>query len=215
MPNSGPTVLTNIRVDLQLVADLVENNSRVLDIGCDDGQLLYHLVHEKQVDGRGIEISHAGVSACAKKGLSVIQGDAETDLSDYPSGIFDYVILSQTLQAVREPRFVLEQLMRIGRYAIVSFPNFGHWRIRAHFALKGVLPNTVTLPHPWYETPNFHLCTIRDFFKLCEIMDLKIEKMIAVNAQGQALYSPTLRWANLIGEQAVFLLSPQVCSTPK
>src|SRR5271167_3394401 len=151
------------RVDLLLVADMVERGSKVLDVGCGDGELLRILAERRDVDGRGIELSREGVNECVAKGLAVIQGDADTDLADYPDDAFDYVILSQTLQATRQPRVVLEHLLRIGRRAIVSVPNFGHWRIRAQVALLGRMPITKSLSHSWYDTPNIHFCTIKDF----------------------------------------------------
>ena len=159
-PLESPTAA---RVDLLLVADMVEANSRVLDVGCGDGALLRLLAEEKGVDARGIELSQRGVNDCVAKGLSVIQGDADTDLADYPDDAFDYVILSQTLQATRQPRKVLEHMLRIGRHAIVSFPNFGHWRIRAQVAFGGHMPLTRNLSYSWYDTPNIHFCTIQDF----------------------------------------------------
>ena len=195
-----------IRVDLRLIADMVEPGSRVLDIGCGDGELLYHLVHEKQVDGRGIELSQAGVNACVSHGLSVIQGDADTDLKNYPSGAFDYVILSQTLQATRDPRGVMAQLVRIGRRAIVSFPNFGHWRVRWHLLTKGRMPVTNSLPLKWYNTPNIHLCTILDFAALCEDLGIVVERALIINGDGRASEIRSLRRANLFGEQGMFLL---------
>lgn len=195
-----------IRVDLRLIADMVEPGSRVLDIGCGDGELLYHLVHEKQVDGRGIELSQAGVNACVSHGLSVIQGDADTDLKNYPSGAFDYVILSQTLQATRDPRGVMAQLVRIGRHAIVSFPNFGHWRVRWHLLTKGRMPVTNSLPLKWYNTPNIHLCTILDFAALCEDLGIVVERALIINGDGRASEIRSLRRANLFGEQGMFLL---------
>ena len=156
----------NLRVDLKLIADMVEPGSRVLDVGCGEGALLDWLGRNKNVDGRGIELSMAGVSAAVSHGLSVIQGDADTDLKDYPSGAFDYVILSQTLQATYEPKTVLANMLRIGRRAIVSFPNFGHWRVRTHLLFRGSMPVTDTLAYEWFDTPNIHFCTIRDFLTL-------------------------------------------------
>src|SRR5712671_3373578 len=145
----------NARVDHLLVAEMIEPRSRVLDVGCGDGELL-KLLESRGVDGRGIELSREGVNDCVAKGLSVIQGDADTDLIDYPDAAFDYVILSQTLQATRRPRAIIEQMLRIGRRAIVSFPNFGHGRIRTQLALRGRMPITENLPQSWYDTPNIH-----------------------------------------------------------
>lgn len=197
---------SRIRADLQLIADMIEPGARVLDIGCGDGALLEHLVYVKQVTGRGVELSQDGVNACVSRGLSVIQGDADTDLIDYPADAFDYVILSQTLQATHDPRHVLEQLVRIGRRAIVSFPNFGHWRVRLSLLCRGRMPMTDVLPASWYETPNIHLCTIRDFVALCADLDVEIEKALAIDDKGQAI-SVLGHWlANLLGEQGMFLL---------
>ena len=170
-----------IRVDLQLVADMVAARSRVLDVGCGDGALLDYLIHFKQVDGRGVELSQAGVNACVRHGLSVIQGDADTDLKDYPSDAFDYVILSQTLQATRDPRIVLRQLVRIGHRAIVSFSNFGFWRVRWHLAWHGRMPVAEARGLYWYDTPNIHPCTITDFVDLCRELDIAIESGLALD----------------------------------
>ena len=156
-----------LRTDLRLIAEMVAPGSRVLDIGCSDGALLEHLARERSVTGRGMELSQRNVNACVGRGLSVIQGDADTDLVEYPSDAFDYAILSLTLQATRDPRQVVEQMVRIGRHAIVSFPNFGHWRVRLNLLLHGRMPVTDALPEPWYETPNIHLCTLKDFIALC------------------------------------------------
>jgi methionine biosynthesis protein MetW len=205
--DSLPQARDGIRVDLQHIADMVAPKSRVLDVGCGDGALLDYLVHFKQVDGRGMEISQAGVNACVGIGLSVIQGNADTDLADYPSDAFDYAILSQTLQATSDPKGVLSQLVRIARRAIVSFPNFGHWRVRWHLLTQGTMPMTASLPEPWYETPNIHLCTIRDFLQFCAADGIAIEQAIAIDRPGRAAPIRSWRLANLTGEQGLFLLS--------
>ena len=196
------------RVDLVLIADMVEKGARVLDVGCGDGQLLRLLAQQRGVDGRGIELSQRGVNDCVAKGLSVIQGDADTDLAAYPDDAFDYVVLSQTLQATRRPKAVLEDMLRIGRKAIVSFPNFGHWRIRAQIAFNGRMPVTENLAWSWYDTTNIHFCTIRDFVALAGEVDARIERAVALEAGGKPIgfNAPWAFW-NLFGEQAVFLLS--------
>jgi methionine biosynthesis protein MetW len=202
---SGP--VSSIRVDLQLIADMVEPGSRVLDVGCGDGALLQHLWKSKGVDGRGIELSQAGVNACVRNGLSVIQGDADTDLKDFPSDAFDYVILSQTLQATHNPRTVLDHMSRIGKRSIVSFPNFGFWRVRLGLLVEGRMPVTENLPSQWYDTPNIHFCTIRDFVVLGREMNLQVERGLALNGDGRRLgLDPAGAVANLMAEQAVFLL---------
>lgn len=200
--------MTMLRPDHRLVFDWVNEGSRVLDVGCGDGVLLDHLAREKGVDARGIELSREGVAACVTKGLAVIQGDADTDLTDYPDDCFDCVILSQTLQATRRPRFVLEQMLRIGRNAIVSFPNFGHWRIRTRLLFSGRMPVTDNLPDTWYDTPNIHFCTIRDFVLLAEDVRAKILRADALDASGRPV-GVTMPWWfwNLMGEQGVFLLA--------
>jgi methionine biosynthesis protein MetW len=208
MSNGANGQRADIRVDLRLIADMVQPKSRVLDVGCADGALLDYLVRFKQVDGRGLELSQDGVNACVSQGLSVVQGDADVDLANYPAGAFDYVILSQTLQATRNPRQVLMELLRIGRHTIVSFPNFGYWRVRWHLLAHGRMPITETLDRPWYLTPNIHLCTISDFEHLCRETGIAIDKRITVNALGGGEAAPTSGWfANLFGEQAVYLLS--------
>lgn len=197
----------SIRVDLQIIADMIEPNSRVLDIGCGDGVLLDYLVKFKQVDGRGVELGPGGVNACVSAGLPVIQGDADADLADYPDHAFDYVVLSQTLQAMREPKTVVSHLLRIGRRAIVSFPNFAHWRVRLQIGLLGRMPVSETLPYQWYETPNIHFCSIKDFMVLCGELGITVEQSLALD-HGGALrrIGPWPFSANLLGEQAVFLL---------
>ena len=196
------------RVDLLVMADMVEPGSRVLDVGCGDGALLALLAERRAADGRGIELSREGVSACLARGLPVIQGDADTDLAGYPDDAFDYVILSQTLQATHRPRAVLEHMLRIGRRAIVSFPNFGHWRIRVQLLARGRMPTTDNLPDSWYETPNIHFCTVRDFVALCDEIGARVERAVALDAWGKPLRLNASWWSgNLFGEQAVFLLS--------
>ena len=195
------------RVDHLVVRDLVEPDARVLDVGCGDGALLALLRRERGVDGRGIEISREGVAACLGRGLAVIQGDADTDLAAYPDDAFDYVILSQTIQATRQPKVVLEHMLRIGRRAIVSFPNFGHWRVRSEIALRGRMPVTQNLPDTWYDTPNIHFCTIRDFVGLCRVVGARIERATALDAGGQPMRFTLPWWVwNLVGQQGVFLL---------
>jgi methionine biosynthesis protein MetW len=196
-----------IRVDLQIIADMIEPGSRVLDIGCGDGALLAYLSGHKQVDGRGLELSMEGVNRCVRNGLSVIQGDADQDLKDYPAGAFDYAVLSQTLQATRHPKEVLEHLGRIGRRAIVSFPNYGYWRTRLGLLLSGRMATTGPAHESWYDTPNIHRCTIRDFIELCRDVGLVIERGISLDSAGRtASFAATSRAANLFGEQALFLL---------
>jgi methionine biosynthesis protein MetW len=197
----------SIRVDLQLIADMIEPSSRVLDVGCGDGAFLDYLVHFRHVDGRGIELSTEGVKESISAGLSVIQGDADTDLKDYPDDAFDYVVLSQTLQAMVQPKVVLSHLLRISRRAIVSFPNFAHWRARLSLGVFGRMPVSTTLPHEWYETPNIHLCTIKDFVALCSELNIAIEAQKILNVEGRVRhFSAGMFSANLLGEQAVFLL---------
>lgn len=196
-----------IRVDLQLIADMIEPGSRVLDIGCGNGSLLAYLGREKQVDARGIEISTDGVQACVSAGLSVVQGDVETDLKNYPDGAFDYVILSQTLQAMMNPKAMLEQMTRIGKHVIVSVPNFAYWRLRLFIMFKGRMPVSENLPHEWYDTPNIHFCTVRDFVKLADEMGLTIERSLFLDAAGESrTIGNSVSMANWFGEQAVFLL---------
>jgi methionine biosynthesis protein MetW len=195
------------RIDLLLIAQMVEPNTRVLDVGCGEGELLHLLAETKNVDARGIELSQRGVNDCVAKGLSVIQGDADVDLVDYPDDAFDYVILSQTIQATRQPRKVLENMLRVGRRAIVSFPNFGHWRIRTQLGFRGRMPVTENLSYAWYDTPNIHFCTIRDFVGLVEVLDARIARAMALGRSGAPMRVNAPWWVwNLFGEQAVFLL---------
>jgi methionine biosynthesis protein MetW len=204
---NGNAALANLRGDLRLVANLIEGGSRVLDIGCGEGELLAYLTQWKGIDARGMEISQNGVNACVRNGLSVIQGDADHDLQDYPSDSFDYVVLSQTLQATYRPRSVLENLVRIGRYAIVSFPNFAHWRMRLGLLTRGRMPITPFLGHTWYDTPNIHFCTVLDFGDLCDDMGVTIERSVTLDRLGRPFrLNPRAGLANLLAEQALFLL---------
>ena len=203
-----PRETAGIRVDHLLMLDLVPAGARVLDIGCGDGALLALLRDRRGIDGRGIELSREGVNACLARGLPVIQGDADTDLANYPDGAFDVVMMSQTIQATRQPREVLEHLLRIGRQVIISFPNFGHWRVRSELALRGRMPMTDLLPEAWYETANIHHCTIRDFVFLCRLLGARIETAAALDSRGRAMRFALPWWIwNLFGAQGVFLLA--------
>ena len=196
------------RIDLKIITGFVTPGARVLDVGCGDGALLQLLEEEKQADGRGIELSQKGVNEAVARGLSVVQGDADHDLATYPDNAFDFVILSQTLQATHNPRLVLEELLRIGHKVVVSFPNFGNWRIRSQFVLNGRMPITDDLPYSWYDTPNIHFCTVRDFVALVEEIGARIEAAVGLYGNGRTFSRsvPLALW-NLIADQALFLLS--------
>jgi len=220
--------LPRSRVDFEIIADLIalpepflknatqfsdkdydknKERARVLDIGCGDGALLELLAHKHQIVGRGLELSQSGVDQCLSRGLSVIQGDADRDLVYYPNAAFDYVILSQTLQATHNPKQILQQMLRIGKRAIVSFPNFGYWRVRSSLFFRGKMPVTKELPYSWYDTPNIHFCTVRDFLDMVYEVDAKVEKAIVLDRAGKRIsyFLPRRAW-NLLGQQAVFLL---------
>lgn len=195
------------RVDHLLIAEMVAPGSRVLDVGCGDGALLQLLAETKATDGRGMELSREKVNACVMHGLSVIQGDADVDLDAYPDQAFDYAILSLTIQATQKPKAVLENLLRIGKRAIVSFPNFGHWRIRFDLLMTGRMPRTRNLPEPWYASPDAHLCTIVDFADLCDEVDAEVEQAMAFNSVGRRLpIRRPISLQNLLGEKAVFMM---------
>jgi methionine biosynthesis protein MetW len=200
--------MRTLRPDLAAIAALIAPGVRVLDVGCGEGDLLEHLVSEKNVDGRGIELSQHNVNACVARGLSVVQGDADTDLVDYPSSVFDVVILSQTIQATRSPRSVLSHLLRIGHRTVVSFPNFGHWRIRLALLFQGRMPRTTTLGYPWYETPNIHLCTISDFVALVRENGARIESSFALSEKGRTRPMRMDAWGpNFFAQGALFVLT--------
>ncbi len=200
-------VAKNMRLDQRLIADLVAPGSSVLDIGSGDGTLLEYLARTRGCDARGIELDMGEVTRSVARGLAVLQGDADTDLADYPDGAFDYVVLSRTLQAVERPREVLRQMLRIGRRALVSFPNFGHWQVRWQLVRTGRMPMTATWDRPWFETPNIHPCTVRDFFALCTREGYEVERWLAADEAGRrAPWRRHIALANLFGEQALFLL---------
>jgi methionine biosynthesis protein MetW len=195
------------RLDERLIADMIEPGARVLDIGSGDGSLIAYLSRARGCDARGIEIDMNEVARAVGQGLPVMHGDADQDLRHYRDGAFDYVVLSRTLQAVERPREVLSQMLRIGRHAIVSFPNFGHWQLRLQLLRTGRMPMTQTWARPWYETPNIHPCTIRDFLALAEAEGCRVERWMAIDEAGQkAPWRRNVWLANMFGEQALFLL---------
>ena len=185
---------------------MVPRGSRVLDLGCGDGALLDHLIHQKGCDGTGVEISDEGFHACVARGVPVMVADIDRGLADVEDGAFDVVILSQTLQATHRPALVLQEMMRVGSVGIVSFPNFGHWRLRWSLAAKGRMPVSRSLPYRWYDTPNIHLCTIRDFESLMGAEDLTTIRRVLLDAKGSPASGVTLRRPNLLGAGAVYLV---------
>ncbi|MEI9885355.1 MAG: methionine biosynthesis protein MetW [Rhizomicrobium sp.] len=199
--------MTALRPDLAAIAEMIPAGARVLDVGCGDGALLEHLARTKGVDGRGIELVQQNVNACVARGLPVMQGDADTDLGEYPSAAFDVAILSQTIQATRSPHDVLNHLLRIGRRTVISLPNFGHWRVRLSILTQGRMPRTQALGYEWYDTPNIHLCTIADFVALANAAGATIERALALDEKGRSAPMRADAWGpNLLADGAIFLL---------
>ena len=196
-----------MKKEFKIISEFIENNTRVLDVGCGDGTLMKYLKDEKNVDTRGLEISKNNVQDCTSKGLSVIEGNAEKDLHQFPNLSFDYVILSQTLQAFYNPEKVIDDLLRVANKAIVTIPNFGHWKVRIHLLLKGTMPITETLPNEWYSTPNLHMCTIKDFFNFCSKKKIELYKSIALNDEKiSKINSGNINIKNLSSELGIFLI---------
>ena len=196
-----------MKSEYKIIANIITENTRVLDVGCDDGSLMEFLKKEKKVDIRGIEISKEKVQTCISKGLTVIEGDAEFDLKQFPDKSFDYVVLGQTLQAFINPEIVIRELLRVGKKAIVTIPNFGHWKVRLNLLVQGTMPVTKTLPNKWYNTPNIHMCTIKDFFKFSETIDFKIFKSLALTSKNvSTINSSNLIFKNLFSELGIFLI---------
>jgi len=196
-----------MKTEYKIIKNIIEKNSRVLDVGCDDGTLMELLKIDKNVDIRGIEISKEKVQICISKGLTVIEGNAEFDLKQFPNDSFDYVVLGQTLQAFINPEIVIKELLRVGKKAIITIPNFGHWRVRLNLLIKGTMPITNSLPNNWYNTPNIHMCTIKDFVKFSKIINFKIFKSLAlINKNVSNINSSNLFFKNLFGELGIFLI---------
>ena len=196
-----------MKQEFQIISDLIEKNTRVLDVGCGDGTLMEYLKHNKKIDIRGIEISKDNVQKCLSKGLAVIEGDAEKDLLQFPDSSFDFVILSQTLQAFLSPEIVIKELIRVGKKAIVTIPNFGFWKVRLHLLFKGTMPVTKNLPNEWYNTPNLHMCTIKDFYNFCENREIKLDKSLALqNEKISSINEFNLNVKNLSAELGIFLI---------
>ena len=200
--------ITSIRKDWGLIETLIEENRNILDIGCGDGMLMQQLQKNLNAKTHGIELDRELASKAIARGFNVIHGNAEIDLAQYSNHSFDYVILSQTLQAMMKPKDILSELLRIGSKAIVSFPNFGHWKIRFQLLISGRMPVTESLPYTWYDTPNIHFFTIKDFLKLCNDMNIVVEKSIGLTSKGKQFdISESLTGVNLFTHEAIFLLS--------
>ena len=196
-----------MKSEYKIITDIIEANTRVLDVGCDDGTLMEFLKKNKNVDIRGIEISKEKVQTCISKGLTVIEGNVELDLKQFPNNSFDYVVLGQTLQAFINPEIVIKELLRVGKKAIVTIPNFGHWKVRISLLIKGTMPVTKTLPNDWYNTPNLHMCTIKDFVSFSKIINFKIFKSLAlINKNVSTINNSNLFFKNLFAELGIFLI---------
>ena len=196
-----------MKPEYKIISDLIEKDAKVLDVGCDDGTLMEFLKTNKNVNIRGIEISKEKVQICIAKGLTVIEGNAEFDLKQFPNDSFDYVVLGQTLQAFMSPEIVIKELLRVGNRAIVTIPNFGHWKVRLNLLFKGTMPITNSLPHDWYNTPNIHMCTIKDFVGFSKIINFKIFKSLAlINENVSDINNSNLIFKNLFGELGIFLI---------
>ena len=196
-----------MKQEFKIISDLIEKNTRVLDVGCGDGILMEYLKHNKEIDIRGIEISKDNVQKCLSKGLTVIEGDAEKDLLQFPDSSFDFVILSQTLQAFLNPEIVIKELLRVGKKAIVTIPNFGFWKVRLHLLIKGTMPITKNLPDEWYNTPNLHMCSIKDIYNFCENRKIKLDKSSALhNEKISSINKLNLNIKNLSAELGIFLI---------
>ena len=193
--------------EFQVIANLIEKDKKVLDVGCADGTLMKFLKDNKNINIRGLEISKEKVQECIAKGLTVVEGNAEKDLKQFPDKSFDYVVLSQTLQAFLNPELVINELLRVGKKAIVTIPNFGYWKVRLHLLIKGTMPVTDTLPDQWYDTPNLHMCTIKDFVYFVRSRNFKIFKSLALNKKNTSLINnKNLGIKNLFSDLGIFLI---------
>ena len=196
-----------MKQEFKIISNLINKNTRVLDVGCGDGTLMEYLKNSRKIDIRGIEISKNNVQKCLSKGLTVIEGDAEKDLLQFPDGSFDFVILSQTLQAFLTPEIVIKELLRVGKKAVVTIPNFGFWKVRLHLLFKGTMPITKNLPDEWYNTPNLHMCTLKDFYNFCENRNIKLDQSIALkNEKISTINKLNLNIKNLSAELGIFLI---------